>query len=145
MLVTLRSPASGKVAVEVKALFRSDHLDRDTIVILQQTLWQNTVVCSASLDRVAANHQTRFLGVYLPRTVRIFDTHLQDAPIAVQVLARHKAVHRVIRIRIVARARADDLWLVRQRPFGAIRVDARYDVKGSRIQGTRSIFILFVV
>ena len=144
MLVTFRSPARREVAIQIQALFGFQHFDRDAVVIFQQAFRQNTIVFSTGLDRVAAHHQTRLVRMRLPGAVWIFDAHLQDPPIAIEIFAVHETIHRVIGIWIVARARADDLRLVGQRPFRAIGVDARHDVKGARVQSPRDIFILLI-
>src|SRR6185436_4022860 len=64
-------------------------------------------------------------------------------PVAVDVLDV-EAVDRILVERIGTRGGADVLRLVRQRPFGAVGVDARADVDRARVEKPRDVRILAV-
>ncbi len=51
----------------------------------------------------------------------------------------------VLLIRVAARAGAHELRLVGERPFGAVGIDSRADVEGTRVQGARDLRVGCVV
>ena len=140
-LFTFLPPLDGEIAVEIDALFATLHAEGDPVVILQAAFGQQAVVRSPGLIRFPGDQQPRLLRMGLPRAVGIGHTDAQNAPVSVDIL-RDKALDRVLIVGIGARAGADDLRRIGQRPFGAVGVDAQADVEGPGVHTARDVRVL---
>ena len=137
-LLELLPPRRGKVAVEVEPLHGPLHAQRVAVVVLERALGHDPVVRAARLGRLAPDHEARLVRVRLPDAVGVGDAHLQDQAVAVDVLDR-QSLDVLVAVRVGPRARADPLGLGGERPFGAVRVDARAHVERAGVERARDV------
>jgi hypothetical protein len=143
-LLEFLPPARGKIAIEVEAVARTLHSQRVAVVALVAAFGKNAVIRAAGFRRLAAHHQPRLLRVRLPQPVRILDAHLQDAPVAVDVLD-DQSLDFVLVERIRPRARAHPPRLFGERPLGTVGIDARAHVERARIERARDVGVATVL
>jgi len=120
------------------------NLQGEAVIALESTLREDPKIGSADLRRVPPHHQTRLIRVRLPKPVRIRDSHLQDAAVAVDVLDR-KAFDGLLVVRVGASAGAHPFGSIGQRPFRAVRIDAWTDVENAGVQRPGDIGIAAVL
>src|SRR6188508_1575122 len=108
----LRSPLRREVPIQVEALERRGHLDRDAVVILDAALDEQPVERSVvgAVDRIAAHEELLLLGMQPPSAVRIFDAHVEHSPVAVEILDLEAVLGLVERV--WPNARADETPLL---------------------------------
>src|SRR5207237_1774495 len=88
LLLVLGGPFGREVAVEVEPFERRRGLDREPVVVLDPSLGQMAVErpVVGAVDGIAADKHARLLRMTLPRAVRVLDTHVEHASVAVDVL-----------------------------------------------------------
>src|SRR5690349_21181610 len=143
MLLVLLPPERRKVAVEVQTLFRRLNRDLHAVEVAQLALWQHAVILSARLVWLAAHQQARLLRADFPGAVGIGDAHGQDTTVAVNVFGQ-QAVYVLFIVGVGARAGADELRRIGQRPFRAIGIDARADIEGAGIEAAGDVVVVAI-
>jgi hypothetical protein len=87
VLLAFGAPLDRVVAVHVEPGERGRRLDGDSVEVLDLPLGEEPVVrAGAAFDGVSRHEQAVVGRRRLPRAVRVFDPHHEDAPVAVHVL-----------------------------------------------------------
>ena len=129
----VRLPMHRKVAVQIQPFQRRRHFYQGAIIVANTPLRQQPViVTTGQIIRLARDEQTRMIGMGLPGAVRVFEPHLQDTAVAINIL--HVQPIQLILAGIRPGAAADKLGVVGQRPLRAIRIEPGHDVKDPAVQ-----------
>ena len=113
----------------------------DAVVVVQQPFGQDAKIpATRRIARVAAHQQPWFLRMRLPRSVGIWNAHLQDAPVAIDILG-DQPLYRLLVIGVTARPGTHQDGMVRQRPFGAVRIDTRTNIERPCVKAARGVRI----
>ncbi len=144
LLLEFLAPARRKIPVEIEPLQRALDFQRKTIVAVIAALGHDPVVGSPGLGRVTPHHQAWLLRMRFPQAVGIGNAHLQDAPVAVDVLD-DEAIRLLFVERIRTRRRTHPFRPVRKRPFRAVGIDPRANVESPRVERARHLGIRTVL
>ena len=136
----LRRPLGREVAVEVEALDRPRHLDLDAVVVQEPAFGEVPVerAVAGTVDRIAPNEQPLLLRVRTPGPVRVFDPHVKDAAVAVEVLDQQAVLRLLPRIRPHARANEAPLL---EPALRAVGIEAWNDVERASVEHARHVLV----
>src|SRR5215831_6689461 len=84
-LRAFRGPFKRIIAVNIQALAWGRYGDCEAIIVANQPLGQQAIIATTLLVHVAPTHNPRILLRTLPYPVRIFETHLEDQAIAINI------------------------------------------------------------
>src|SRR5215471_16943792 len=84
-LRAFRDPFKRIIAVNIQALAWWRYGDCEAIIVANQPLGQQVIIAPALLVHVAPTHNPRILIRTLPCPIWIFETHLEDQAIAVDI------------------------------------------------------------
>src|SRR5207249_8942191 len=87
LLLALALPDNREVAVEVEPLERSRELHGEAVVVADPALREDPVVLASIFVGLPPDHQPRVLRGDLPLAARVLETHLEQAAVAVDVVA----------------------------------------------------------
>ena len=85
-LFVFLAPEGWKVAVQIQTFDIAIGFDVDTVIVLQTALGHHAVVLAAKLARKSGREQSWLVWIDLPTTMGIWNSHHQNATIAVHVL-----------------------------------------------------------
>lgn len=117
---------------------------RDPVEVVQQPFGKHAIIGAAFLSWLPFFHQSRVSIADFPWSVRVFDAHIQDSPIAIDVLLIEPGDILFV-VGIGSCAAADNARNIFERPFSSIRIEPGDEVKRPGIQQPGDLFVRTVL
>ena len=141
LLLEFLAPVAREIAIQVEPLRLAWRVQPVRIEVDKPSLRNHPVILAAPIGRTASNEKPLVLGMGFPRTIVVFDAHVENLAVAIDVLDDQALEHLLVE-RVRAGAGTNQARLFCHRPFGAIWVDPRTDVEAPARQAMIDIGVV---